>query len=274
MKLPAIKKQEPLLVDAGVSKLAKVEFARIPRPTLLKEPAHFWDEIFISNEAAILQGITHPRIRRMLAYEAGSHRLFLDYIEGPTLHELVKTGVALQDPRRTHQILLCVAETMADLHAGILCGRPIVHNDLKSMNVLVPAESPQESLLIDFSHAYFRDTLPPLAEDKRQDRLGTAKYMAPEKWEGDYSHGCESDVFAFGVLAYYAQTGSYPFEGDVARIEQRIREVTPPSPLELRPGVLRTTVASIMSCLEKNPSRRPSMEIVAKCYADSASLFR
>jgi len=241
---------------------------------LLKEPAHFWDEIFIANEASLLAGLTHPRIRHMLAYEAESHRLFLEYIEGATLHELVKTGVTLQDPQRTHQLLRCVAETMADLHAGILCDRPMVHNDLKSMNVLVPAESPQEARLIDFSHAYFRDSSPPLAEDKRQDRAGTAKYMAPEKWEGDHAHGCESDVFAFGVLAYYAHTGRYPFDGEVARIEQQVREVTPPSPLELRSGVLRTTVASIMSCLEKNPSRRPSMDTVARCYADSASLFR
>ena len=234
----------------------------------------FRDEIFISNEACILDGITHPRIRKKLAYEAGSHRLFLEYIEAATLHELVRTGVTLQDPRRTHHLLQCVAETMADVHAGILCERPIVHNDLKSMNVLIPEAAPQETLLIDFSHSYFRDSLPPFLEDKREDRAGTAKYMAPEKWEGDYAHGCESDVFAFGVMAYYAHTGRHPFEGDVARIEQQIREVTPPSPLELKSNVLRTTVASIMSCLEKNPRRRPSMETVARGYAESASLFR
>ena len=257
-----------------MSKLARVEFARLPRPALLKEPAHFWDEVFIANEARLLEGITHPRIRKLLAYDAGSHRLFLEYLEAATLHELVRTGVTLQDPRRTHHLLQCVAETMADLHAGILCERPIVHSDLKSMNVLVPAAAPQEALLIDFSHAYFRDGLPPLVEDKRQDRVGTAKYMAPEKWDGDHARGCESDVFAFGVMAYYAHTGKHPFEGDVARIEQQIREVTPPSPLELGSNVLRTTVASIMSCLEKNPSRRPSMETVARGFADSAALFR
>ncbi len=257
-----------------MSKLARVEFARLPRPALLKEPAHFWDEVFILNEARLLERITHPRVRKMLAYEAGSHRLFLEYLEAATLHELVRTGVTLQDPQRTHQLLQCVAETMADLHAGIFCERPIVHNDLKSLNVLVPAADPREVLLIDFSHSYFRDSLPPFVEDKRQDRMGTAKYMAPEKWEGDYAHGCASDVFAFGVLAYYAQTGRYPFDGDIARIEQQIREVTPPSPLELGSNVLRTTVACIMSCLEKNPARRPSMETVARGYADSASLFR
>jgi len=274
MKLPAIKKQEPLKAEAGVSKLAKVEFARIPCPALLKEPAHFWDQIFISNEAYMLAEITHPRIRKKLAYDAASHRLFLEYIEAETLHELVRTGVTLQDPQRAHCILQCVAETMADLHAGILCNRPIVHNDLKSMNVLVPAAAPRESVLIDFSHSYFSDNLPPFIADKEQDRPGTAKYMAPEKWDGDFTHGCQSDVFAFGVMAYFAHTGKHPFEGDAAQIEQQIRKVTPPSPLELGNNVLRTTVAIIMSCLEKKPGSRPSMESVAKYYADSASLFR
>ena len=107
---------------------------------------------------------------------------------------------------------------MADLHDGILCDRPIVHNDLKSMNVLVPMASPEESLLIDFSHSYFCDNLPPFITDKKEDRVGTAKYMALEKWEGDFEHGCKSDVFAFGVMAYYACTGKHPFEGEQAQI--------------------------------------------------------
>ena len=55
---------------AGVSTLSKIEFARNPFPALLKEPAHFWDEIFIANEAYILAETTHPRIRRKLAYDA------------------------------------------------------------------------------------------------------------------------------------------------------------------------------------------------------------
>jgi hypothetical protein len=54
MNIPAITKREPLAVEAGVSKLARVEFARHPYPALLKEPAHFWDEIFIANEAYVL----------------------------------------------------------------------------------------------------------------------------------------------------------------------------------------------------------------------------
>lgn len=274
MKIPAIIKREPLLVHAGVSKLTKVEFARNPFPALLKEPAQFWDEIFIANEAYMLDEVTHPRIRQKFAYDAASHQLFLEYVEGATLQDLVQSGATLQDAARTHHILQSVAETVADMHAGILCGRPIIHNDLKSLNVLVPTTAPRETKLIDFSHSYFEGNLPPFITDKKQEPMGTAKYLAPEKWTGNYTHGFKSDVFAFGVMAYYAYTGKFPFDGDVAQIEQQVREVTPPSPIELGINVPRNTLVIVMSCLEKKPEQRPTMENIAKWYAESASLFK
>ena len=273
MKIPVITKKEPLQVEAGVSKLYKVGFDRNPFPALLKEPQNFWDEVFIANEAFMLEAVTHPRIRQKLAYDAASHRLFLEYVEAATLNDLVLAGATLKDHSRTHRILQSVAETVADMHAGIFCDRPIVHNDLKSMNILVPANLPAEAVLIDFSHSYFAGSLPPFIADKQQNRVGTAKYLAPEKWDGDYTNGFKSDVFAFGVMAYYACTGSHPFDGEVAGIEKQIREVTPPSPIQSGFDVLRNTSVIIMACLEKKPNQRPSMDYVARCYADASSLL-
>ena len=274
MNLRAITKQEPLQVEAGVSKLSRVEFAREPYAALLKEPAQFWDEVFIANEANVLEEVTHPRIRRLLAYDAAAHRLFLEFIEGQTLHELVQAGVTRANPRQTHRLLQSVAETVADMHAGVFCGRPIVHNDLKSKNVLVSAAAPEEARLIDFSHSYFDGHLPPFLTDKKSNPAGTVKYSAPEKWEGDFTKGFKSDVFSFGVMAYYASTGKYPFDGDKGEIEQAIREATPSSPLTSGQRVLRHTAVIIMKCLEKNPARRPAMEQVAQVYADAAGLFK
>ena len=261
-------------MEAGVSKLSKVEFARNPCPTLLKEPRNFWDEIFIANEAYILKETTHPRVRRILAYDAASHRLFLEYVDATTLNGLIQTGVTLKDQRRTHKILQSVAETVADLHAGIFCDRPIVHNDLKSMNVLVATTLPEEAVLIDFSHSYFAGNLPPFIADKQQNPVGTARYMSPEKWAGDFTHGFKGDVFAFGVMAYYGYTGRYPFDGEATVIEKQIQEVTPRSPIQAGFDVPRNISVTITSCLEKKPEQRPSMEYVARCYADAASLFR
>jgi len=186
---------------------------------------------------------------------------------------LVQMGATVKEPSRTHTLLQIVAETVADIHAGILCDRPIVHNDLKCMNVLIPAASPREAVLIDFSHSYFAGFLPPFIADKKQNPVGTAKYMAPEKWDGDYTNGFKSDVFAFGVMAYYAYTGKHPFDGEAVPVEQQIRELAPPSPIQLGFDVLRNTSVTIMACLEKKPEQRPTMENVARCYADAASLF-
>jgi serine/threonine protein kinase len=274
MKIRAIKKREPLAVQSRVSKLARVEFERYPYPALLKEPAHFWDEVFIANEAYVLGEVTHPRIRRKLAYDAATHRLFLEFIDGETLDDLVRQGITLKDPGRTHRLLQSVAETVADMHAGIFCGRPIVHNDLKSRNVLVPVAAPGETRLIDFSHSFFEGNLPPFITDKKQNPAGTAQYSAPEKWEGDFTKGFKGDVFAFGVTAYYAYMGKYPFDGATAQIGRAIQELPTPSPLKRGHNLLRNTAAIIMDCLEKNPDRRPSMEQVARVYADSASLLR
>lgn len=273
MKIPEIIKREPLAASAGVSKLSKVTFARNPCPVLLKEPAQFWDEISIANEAYMLDEITHPRIRRKLAYDAASHQLYLEFIEGKTLNELVREGITVADPKRTHRLLQNVAETVADMHAGILCGRPIVHNDLKSLNVIVPVGSSSEIRLIDFTHSYFEGNLPPFITDTKHNPMGTAKYFAPEKWDGNYTHGFKGDVFAFGVMAYFVCTGRPPFDGDTAQIEKQIREMTPPTPIELGVNVLRNTMVVMMACLEKKPERRPSMEQVAKVYAESAYLL-
>ena len=141
------------------------------------------------------------------------------------------------------------------------------------MNVLVPTGYPSESILIDFSHSYFDGNLPPFITDKQQNPVGTTKYMAPEKWEGDFTQGFKSDVFAFGVMAYYAYTGKHPFEGSPALIEKKIRETLPPTPIQMGVDILRNTSVIIMACLEKKPDRRPSMDQVARCYADTACLL-
>lgn len=274
MNIRAIKEREPLAVRSRVSKLARVEFERHPYPALLKEPANFFDGEFIANEASVLGEVTHPRIRRMLAYEPATHSLFLEYIEAETLDELVRGGITRSDPGRTHRLLQSLAETVADMHAGILCGHPLIHNDLKSGNVLVPDATPDKTLLIDFSHSYFEGNPPPFITNKKEEPKGTALYSAPEKWDGDFTRGFKGDVFAFGVTAYYAYTGKHPFDGTLAHIERAIREDKPAHPLKPGHNLLRHTAEIIMSCLEKDPERRPAMETVARVYAESAELVK
>jgi len=94
--------------------------------------------------------------------------------------------------------------------------------------VLLPAAAPEEPRLIDFSHSYFEGHLPPFVTDKKEDPKGTALYSAPEKWDGNFTKGFKSDVFAFGVTAYYVCTGKHPFDGSLAQFERAIREEKAP----------------------------------------------
>ena len=274
MNIRDIKERAPLAARSRVSRLSRLEFERHPYPVLLKEPANYWDKVFIANEAYVLGEVSHPRIRRKLGYDPETHRLFLEYIEAQTLDELARNGVTRNNAGWTHRLLQSLAETVADMHTGIFCGRPLVHNDLKSGNVLVPIAAPDETRLIDFSHSYFDGELPDFITDKKEEPKGTALYSAPEKWDGDFTQGFKGDVFAFGVTAYYAVTGKHPFDGTLVQIERAIQEAKPPPPLKPGHNLLRHTADIIMACLEKNPDQRPTMERVAEVYAKSASLVK
>jgi serine/threonine-protein kinase len=116
--------------------------------------------------------------------------------------------------------------------------------------------------------------LPSFITNQKEEPKGTALYSAPEKWDGDFTQGFKGDVFAFGVTAYYACTGKYPFEGTLAQIDQAVHEGKPAAPLKAGHTLLRTTADLIMSCLEKNPQRRPTMERVARAFAESAELVK
>ena len=261
MRLPPIIKKDFLNDQTRVSRIAKVTFQNQVNPVVMKEPAEFWHREFLLNESAILEEIRHPRVRRLIAFEPETCRLFLEFIDSPTLKDLIATKVYQAQPERIHGILTRLAETVADLHEGVLCTGPIVHGDLKPCNLMIlPGD---EVKLIDFSHAYKPTQKPSYVSARDNNPIGTAKYLSPERWECDYSKGKESDVFAFGVLGYVAATGQYPFEGDPAQLEKIIKTNQPVSPLKLNVPISRNLASIITDCLIKEPSRRPSMRHVA-----------
>ena len=189
LNIRAITKREPLVVEAGVSKLSRVEFARHPYPVLLKEPAQFWDQVFLANEAYVLGEVTHPRIRRKLAYATARPINFSwNTSRARRCMNWVQAGVTRADPRRTHRLLQSVVDAVADMHAGIFCGRPIVHNDLKSKNVLVSVEAPDEARLIDFSHPCICDGILPsfIAWTRKTNPTGVGEIFRAGKMGGRF----------------------------------------------------------------------------------------
>jgi serine/threonine-protein kinase len=86
--------------------------------------------------------------------------------------------------------------------------------------------------------------------------LGTPSYMAPEVAQGARAATQQSDLFAFGIIAFELLSGVQPgFVGAPARPSFSLREVCPGAGAEL--------AALVDRCLDPEPSRRPSAAEIA-----------
>lgn len=177
------------------------------------------------------------------------------YVPGPSLGR----AVFEHGPLSLHAVLLLtagVAEALQSIHAV-----DVVHRDLKPSNVLLAADGPR---VIDFGIARSADAAALTGTDVR---LGTPAFMSPEQAEGKPVTPM-LDVFALGLLTYYAATGQHPFgEGDPHTLLYRIVAHEPD--LSACPELLRPLVAR---CLTKEPTSRPTLsDVIDACHQIAAT---
>lgn len=151
------------------------------------------------DEVKLLAELLHPNIVRFYTVEKHEGRIgiVLEYIEGESLREIIKTSAPL--PYGTVSLYLKqIAEAMEYAHS-----RGVLHRDLKPENILLQGDTIK---ITDFGLAFFMEG------EMTRSVAGTPPYMAPETWKGKYSR--ESDVFSIGVITYELLTGVNPFFAD------------------------------------------------------------
>jgi serine/threonine-protein kinase len=86
--------------------------------------------------------------------------------------------------------------------------------------------------------------------------LGTVYYTSPEQVTGDVIDG-RSDLYSLGVVGFFALTGTFPFDADLASAVL-IAHVNKPAPAvqTMTPGVPDALAAVVDRCLAKNPAQR------------------
>jgi serine/threonine-protein kinase len=236
-------------------------------------------------EARIAGQLQHPGIAPVYDVgELGDRRPYftMRLVEGKTLAALLAARSSPQDDLAGFvRIFQQVCQTMAYAHA-----RRIVHRDLKPGNVMVGAfgevqvmdwglakvvtpegeESPaaEESKGIlgllsgvdEHANAFWSS-----AQGTRSGRMvGTPAYMAPEQACGAHVLVDErSDVFGLGAILFEILTGSPPYSGTAAEMQEQARAG------DLQDGLRRLDgsgadpeLAGIAKrCLEKEPWERP-----------------
>ena len=112
------------------------------------------------------------------------------------------------------QVICDIAEGLQAIHA---CG--IVHNDIKSQNVLLFSHSPEREFVAKISD--FGCSVPLPLAPRMKAAAATTIYGAPEAYSIDIVDPSR-DVYAFGLLIIHVLGGEEPFKG---RTEEEIYEM-------------------------------------------------
>jgi hypothetical protein len=203
-------------------------------------------------EARTSAKLSHPNIIPIHAVDEVADFVFfaMAYVDGETLAERVRLRGPLP-PSEAARVLREVAWALAHAHAN-----GVVHRDVKPDNILLE-HGTGRVLVADFGIA--------AAEESAAGEItGTPEFMSPEQALGK-PVDARSDLYAFGVTAYYAISGRLPFQGRTAT-EVLAKQVNAlPTPLGAATGALPSRMAqTVERCLAKRPSHRPkSAEAVA-----------
>ena len=136
--------------------------------------------------------------------------LVTDFIEGPSLRELMQASGALPWPR-LQRLATQLVEAAHVLHRrkGLLCG---VNPDI----IRITTDEDGERLMISSAGVWQASDLLATLQEQTLRGIGLAdaelRYVAPELMTGR-SADVRSDVFTMGVLLYEMATGALPFDG-------------------------------------------------------------
>lgn len=202
-------------------------------------------------EAQAIAQLTHPHVTAIhrIGHSSGVPYLVLEYIDGRTVADLLATG-PLPNER---EVLAAVADALAAAHE-----HGIVHRDVRPGNVYIENRTGR-AVLGDFGIAALLDSGsgPGTRLTRAGARIGELRYLSPEQIQ-DGRAVEQSDIYAFGVLAYELLTGAGPY---VAATEPQLLDAhmrQRPKPLsDLRPDLDAGVVALLEGCLAKDPNRRP-----------------
>jgi serine/threonine protein kinase len=206
-------------------------------------------------EARCVAALDHDNL--VHAYDIGQddklHFLVLEYVDGASLQEIVKTSGPMDPIRAAHYH----SQAAVGLQHAFECAA-LVHRDIKPGNILVDRQGTVKILDMGLAR-FFNDEDDILTKKYDENVLGTADYLAPEQALDSHNVDIRADIYSLGATFYFCLTGRTLFtEGSVAQklIWHQTRQPKPIS--SFRSDVPPELLAVIDKMLAKEPAGRYS----------------
>jgi len=183
----------------------------------------------------------------------GAAFIVMDYVDGKTLEDLVKSGPL--DYKAVLQTLLGVCDALECAHRS-----GVVHRDIKSANIIIARNSRgiESPKLLDFGIARIAgDDGKTQGLTSTGEIFGSPLYIAPEQSMSSKVDG-RADIYSLGCVLFECVSGHPPFKGETA-IHTIMMHLNAPVPsLISRQGqeLPRDLAVIVARCLEKEPANR------------------
>src|SRR2546425_8567203 len=207
-------------------------------------------------EARAAAALAHPNAVTIYDFveEAGQYFLVMEYIQGPTLKQLIAQRRQLH-ARETIEVAAQVCAVLQVAHA-----RGFIHRDIKPQNIMLTSSGTTTSGISSLLVKLTDFGIVRVAEDAGLTNsgivLGTADYLSPEQARGERLTA-SSDLYSLGVVMFEMLAGRPPFVGPTAvSIAMQHASTNPPSLRQFNPTVPPGVEHIVMRALEKEPEDR------------------
>ncbi len=215
-------------------------------------------------EAMSAASIRHPNVVDVTDFGKttdGVFYLVMEYVEGETLHKLLRREGTL-NVKRAVKLLKQIGEGVEAAHeAGIL------HRDLKPANIFIMQKTSVTASdgfikVGDFGLAKIvNETVTDISSNATpasRGIIGTPEYMSPEQMQPELGVDRRSDLYALGTIAYLMLGGKTPFTGDLMQLVMQKIMHTPPLISTLRTDIPKSIERVIMHAIEREAANRPT----------------
>jgi hypothetical protein len=257
---PSIDKYELVekLGEGGFGVVYKARHRVTQHPVAIKilitsADAHPEVALRFRREASIGNAIDHENIVRAIDFGevSGQPYLVLEFLDGESLGDNVRRQGPM-GPARAARICAQVADALAAAHA-----HHVIHRDLKPENIFLVQRSGQDDFVkvLDFGIAKLTANAPDAVKTRSHMLLGSPLTMSPEQCRSA-DIDWRSDIYALGVVLFFAVAGRYPFMGQQGEVLSAHLRDEPPRLREVKPSVPPALEAIVVRALAKDPDAR------------------